>query len=36
MLTIETRPFWLYSYILWKVVYRKTQCICIILMANII
>ena len=33
---IETRPFWPYSYILWKVVYRNTHCMCIVLVANII
>ena len=36
MSTIETRLFWPYSYILFKVVYRNTQYMCIILVANII
>ena len=36
MSTIEMRPFWPYSYILWKVVYRITQCMCIIPVAYII
>ena len=36
MSTIETRPFWPYSYILWKVVYRNIRYMCIILVANII
>ena len=34
--TIETHPFWPYSYILWKAVYRNTWYMCIILVANII
>ena len=34
--TIETRPFWPYSYILWKVVYKNVRYMCIILVANII
>ena len=33
---IETRPFWPYSYILWKVVYENTHCMCIVLVVNII
>ena len=33
---IETCPFWLYSYILWKGLYKNTRYICIILEANII
>ena len=33
---IETRPFWPYSYILWKVLYRNTHCMCIVIVANII
>ena len=33
---METLPFWPYSYILWKVVYRNTRCRSIILVANII
>ena len=33
---IETRPFWPYSYILWKVVYRNTRYMRIVLVANII
>ena len=33
---IETRPFWPYGYILWKVAYRNTHCMCIVLVANII
>ena len=36
MTTMETLPFWPYSYILWKVVYRNTRCRSIILVANII
>ena len=36
MTTIETHPFWPYSYILWKVVYRNTRYMCIIRVANII
>ena len=36
MTTIETRPFWPYSYILWKVMYRNTRYMCTILVANII
>ena len=36
MPTIETCPFWLYSYILWKGLYRNVRYICIILRANII
>ena len=36
MQTIETRPFWLYSYILWKGMYRNTQYMCKIFEANII
>ena len=35
MTTIETRPFWPYSYILWKEVYTNTRCKCIVLEANI-
>ena len=33
---IETRQFWQYSYILWKVVYRNTHHMCIVLVANVI
>ena len=33
---IETRPFWPYSYILWKVVHRNTRYMSIILVAHII
>ena len=36
MSTIETRPFWPYSYILWKEVYRNIWYMCITLVANII
>ena len=36
MSTIETRPFWPYSYILWKVVHRSTWCMYITHDANII
>ena len=36
MATIETHPFWPYSYILWKGVCTNTWCMCIILVANII
>ena len=36
MTTIETHPFWPYSYILWKVVYRNTRYMCILRVANII
>ena len=36
MQTIETCPFWLYSYILWKGMYRNTQYMCKIFEANII
>ena len=36
MSTIETRLFWPYSYILWKVVNRNTRYMSIILVANII
>ena len=36
MLTGKMHPFWLYSYILWKAVYRNSWCMCIILEANII
>ena len=36
MSTIETRPFWLYSYIFWKAVFRNNRYMCIILVANII
>ena len=28
MYTIDTRSLWSYSYILWKVVYRNTRCMC--------
>ena len=34
--TIETRPFWPYSHILWKVAHRNARCECIILVPNII
>ena len=36
MTTMETRPFWPYSYILWKVVYGNTRCRSIILLSNLI
>ena len=36
MLTIETRPFWPFSCILLKVVYRNTRYMCIVFVANII
>ena len=36
ILTVKTRPFWPYSYILWKAVYRNIRHLCISLVANII
>ena len=36
ILMVKTRPFWLYSYILWKAVYRNIRHLCINLVANII
>ena len=35
-LLLKTRPFWPYSYILWKAVYRNIRHLCINLVANII
>ena len=36
MSTIETRLFWPYSYISWRIVNRNTRCMCIIIVHNII
>ena len=36
MSTIETRPFWLHSCILWKEVYKNTRRMSIVLVVNVI